>query len=750
MNPPAISRDLLHSERSRWIGILAPWLLAVAAGLAYTNSFKAPFVFDDIGSIVENPTIRRLWPMGQALSPPADWGFTVSGRPVLNFSFALNYAISGLNVWSYHALNLIIHVSAGLTLFGLVRRTLSRPTLADRFSVGPEMLAWVIAAVWMLHPLQTESVTYIVQRAESLMGCFFLLTLYGFVRSVDSAHPRRWWAVSFWACLLAVGTKEVAALAPFMVVLYDRTFLSGTFREAWRRHRGLYVSLIATWLPLAWLVASTGGDRGGTMGFGGGTSWSAYWLTQPEAITRYLKLALWPHPLVFEYGKVIPAGTAVTLAWATPVILLGGATCLALRKWPVGGFIGVWFLALLAPTSLVPGANQMIVEHRMYLPLVAVVVFVFGLAARWLGARAFLLIGLTVSAAAAILTVQRNLVYRSDQALWEDTVAKRPGNARAQNNLGLAYYQRGRIDDAMGRYRESVRLDPASAQAHYNFGLALMRAGQLREAAEEFGAAVRILPYYFNAHLNRALVLMKLGLPDEALTHFARAVQTDPMPADAHLHFGVALAELGRWTEAIANYEAALQFKPDNAEAHSNWGVALYQLNQVPAAIEHFNASLRLKPALPDVHFNLGLAFAALGNLPEAMAHYTEAIRLNPEQGDAQLNLGIALGQSGRLPEAIEHLERAVALRPDSFAAHTNLAVALAEVPVRAPDALAHYETALRIRPDDPQAHYNLGFALLSEGRNAEARIHFERALQIRAEFAAAAEILRQMAVRGL
>ncbi|MEO6568100.1 MAG: tetratricopeptide repeat protein [Opitutaceae bacterium] len=749
MNLPSNSRDLAVPRRAQLTGVSGGWVLAVLAAVAYANSLQGPFVFDDIGSIVENPTIRQLWPIGRPLSPPADWGFTVSGRPVLNLSFALNYALSGLKVWSYHALNLIIHLLAGLTLFGLVRRTLTRPEFEGRFSVEAPILALVMAAVWMLHPLQTESVTYTVQRAESLMGLFFLLTLYGFVRSTESSHPRQWRAVSLGACLLAVGTKEVAALAPLIVALYDRTFVSGTLREAWRRNRAMYLGLCATWLPLAWLVASTGGDRGGTMGFGTGmSSWSFYWLTQPEAIMRYLRLAFWPHPLVFEYGKVVPAGAAIILAWAVPMIFLIGVTVVALRKWPVVGFLGVWFLALLAPTSLVPG-NQMIVEHRLYLPLIAVVVFVVGLLAATLPRRTFLLAGLSVVTAATILTVHRNNIYQNDQVLWEDTVAKRPNNARAQNNLGLVYYQRGRIDDAIGRYRESVRLDAGSAQAHYNLGLALMSAGQLSDAVEAFRTAVRIIPYYFNAHLNWAVVLMKLGRAEEALTHFADAVRTDPAPAEAHLRFGAALAELGRWSEAIGHYEAASRLKPESAEAHNNWGVALYQLAQIPAAIEHFNLALRLKPELPDAHFNLGLALAALGRQDESTAHYAEAIHLNPEHGDAQLNFGIALARQGRLPEAVVYLERAVALRPDSFGAQTNLATALAEIPSRVPEALAHYEAALRIRPNDPQAHYNLGFTLLSLGRTAEARTHFERALEIRPEFTAAGEILRQMAIRG-
>mgnify|MGYP001599237801 CR=1 FL=1 len=235
--------------------MLAGLVIAVAALAAYANTFHAPLTFDDIPSITDNPSILQVWPPGKALSPPGGWGFSVSGRPLLNYSLAVNYAISGFEVWSYHVLNLLIHILAGLTLYGLVWRTLRRPPLADRFGSQARSLALVIAGVWTLHPLQTEAVTYIIQRAESLMGLFFLLTLYGFVRSVDSPRPARWRVVAVAACLLGVGTKEITALAPVLVFLYDRTFVSGSFAGAWRKHRGRYLSLVATWLPLLWLLA---------------------------------------------------------------------------------------------------------------------------------------------------------------------------------------------------------------------------------------------------------------------------------------------------------------------------------------------------------------------------------------------------------------------------------------------------------------------------------------------------------------
>ncbi len=364
----------------------------VAAVLAYHNSFSGPFIFDDVG-ISQNPTIRQLWPIWKPLCPP-NHGETVTGRPLLNLSFAANYAVNGLNVWGYHVANLAIHVLAALLLFGILRRTFLLPGGADipvclmnQDSRGRHkiFLALAIALLWAIHPLQTESVTYIVQRAESLVALFYLLTLYCFIRGATSGRGRFWYAAAVLACLLGMASKEVMVSAPLMVLLYDRAFLAGSFREAWRRRYGVYLALASTWVLLGWLVIVAGG-RGGSAGFGAGVGSWAYLCTQFGAIVHYLKLSVWPHPLLLDYGRETVPITLEIVPDAILVVLLGLTTLVALWRWPKIGFLGAWFFAILAPTSsIVPVATQVIAEHRMYLPLAAVVTAVSlgGYAACW-------------------------------------------------------------------------------------------------------------------------------------------------------------------------------------------------------------------------------------------------------------------------------------------------------------------------------------------------------------------------------
>jgi hypothetical protein len=219
---------------SYWSGSLAVLAIVAAAFAAYHNILSLPFVFDDNIVVVDNTTIRDLRALGTILGTPHD-GSGAAGRPLLNLSFALNYAVGGLDVTGYHVVNLLLHTSSALLLFALVRRTLLLPVLRSKFGAQAFPLALTVAVLWAAHPLNTESVTCIAQRTELLVAFFYLLTLYALVRSVDAVTPNRWHMVAVVSCLLGMASKEVMATFPLVALLYDRTFLAGTFREAWRR-----------------------------------------------------------------------------------------------------------------------------------------------------------------------------------------------------------------------------------------------------------------------------------------------------------------------------------------------------------------------------------------------------------------------------------------------------------------------------------------------------------------------------------
>ena len=670
--PPIASQQ--PQNPARWHLLLAGALLALVALAAYQNSFSGPFIYDDTPAIAENPTIRALWPLWNVLSPPSDSGVTVNGRPGVNLTLAINYALGGTSVTGYHVVNLVIHVLAGLTLFGLIRRTLLLPSLRERFGQSALLAAWVVAALWTAHPLQTESVTYVIQRAESLVGLFYLLTLYCFVRSTTSPLPGLWQAASVAACLLGMGSKEVMVSAPLMVLLYDRTLVTGTFAGAARRNPWLYLGLAATWLLLAFLVA-TAGNRGGTAGFiAGGLAWWAYAFTQCRAIIHYLWLALWPSGLVFDYGTAVDRRFVDIAPQAFVIVALLSATIIGIwRRWR-WAVAGAWFFAILAPSSSVlPVSTETMAEHRMYLPLVAVVVLaVFGLVSL-IGQKSLSFLLLVVTCLGA-LTFQRNTDYGSELAIWANTVVRAPQNARGHNNLGELLSRTGRPEaEAIAQYRKALRLQPKYLDAMCNLANSLAKTGEAQEAIATLRAALRVKFNYAPIHNAFGHAFYELGQPAVAAGYFERALTIDPDYADAHNNLGVILAKLGRPAEAIKHYQHALRFKPAFPDACYNYGNALLQLGRTDEAQLKFEETLQLKPDYAQAHNNLGGLLIRLNRLPEAVAHFEAAVRIRPDYADAHNNLGVLLFKAGRGADALQQFEEALRINPDYADARNNL-----------------------------------------------------------------------------
>lgn len=475
--------------------------IVLAGALAYSNSFAGVLVLDDPGAITLNPTIRSL---AGSLSPPP--GTSVSGRPTANLTFAINYAISETDLWSYHALNLLIHLAAALTLFGVVRRSALPPPRSPQFSSFPSftsfasLLAWSVALLWVVHPLHTEAVTYVVQRIESLAGLFLLLTLYCAIRAGDGGTRRwdRWSSATLVSCGLGMATKETMVVAPIVVWLWYWTFRG---RAALPR---VVLALPATWLILIALVM--GAPRGETAGFGlgGWTPWS-YLVTQAEIVVHYLRLVLYPSPLVFHYAWPKVTSLAAVAPQALLLFALAGASTWGVfRRHPLG-FAGAFFFLVLAPSSsIVPVVTQVAAEHRMYLATAAVLAVIAACISA--GVRPFMagreraghiaacVAVLGLASVLGSFTYARNRDYASAEALWHDTVQKQPGSPRGQLGYALELFSARRFAEAESHARIAATLEPHNPLAHRTLGFALANQGKTMEALTRIQRALELFP----------------------------------------------------------------------------------------------------------------------------------------------------------------------------------------------------------------------------------------------------------------
>ncbi|MCB1056041.1 MAG: tetratricopeptide repeat protein [Acidobacteria bacterium] len=742
--------------RPAWRTWLLPLLLVVAVALPYLGSLGGPFIFDDGHGLVENPHIRSLWPPWAPLVTPADSPLT--HRPVASWTFAVNHALGGYDVTGYHVANLLFHLLAVLALFGLVRRTLELDSMRARFGAAAPWLAFVVALLWGLHPLVTEAVDYTVQRTEILFSLFYLLTLYAFARGLAAGERERmrWYTLAVVACALGMGSKEVMVSAPLAVLLYDRLFAgpagaAGSFAEAWRRRRTVYLGLAATWLLLL-LVILTGGGRANSAGFGlDSVGPLDYLRTQAGVIVHYLRLAVWPSPLVLDYddwpivhgwGAAAPAGLLV--------LALLALTVWALLRGRAAAFPAACFFLVLAPTSSVlPIATEVAAERRMYLPLAALVVLaVVGVwwLARKLGGEAadgppktlrygLAAVALVLAVALAWGSAARNRQYDTALTILGDTVAKRPGNSRALNNYGVALLDAGRLNEAIGYFSSALEIAPDDS-AHTNLGLALAQRGQAKLAVEQYRKALEINPDNAKTLVNLGNALLQQGQLEEAAQRYRHALEVDPGRLEAKNGLAVVEFQLGQHDEALKGFEEVLAENPDYRDAQFNLGMAYAQLDRLPEAEEHLDVAVRLDPDHARAQGQLALVLAQQGRVADAVPHFRKVVELHPDDAEAHLNLAKALAGSGRLDDALPHYEQAVALEPRSSTLAASLAWLYATNPddtVRdAAKAVQLAETADKLSGGgDPVALDTLAAAYAEAGRFPDAVRAAEKAVEV-------------------
>jgi len=513
-------------------------LIVVAGVIAYSSGLSTPFLFDDETGIVRNQQIRQVWPLDDALSPPPET--PVARRPLVNLTLAINYAFSGLEPRGYHVTNLLIHLLAALTLFGVVRRTLVGPKFAGLRDGGqvqvregargrahsrrgtseqPDTrvselraslarhslpLAWASALIWTVHPLNSELIEYVVQRTESLMALFYLLTLYCAIRA--GQRGGRWSVAAVLSCAAGMACKESMVTAPIVIVLYDRVFLFDSFREAIQKRRPLYIGLAATWVIVAILLASGGRT---SVGFSSGISPWTYLLNQAEIVVHYLKLVVWPRALVLDYGVPQPLMWQDVIAPASLLLVLLLAVIAALAYIPEIGFVGACFFIILAPTSsIVPIATEVGAERRMYLPLAGLVVLavvaLYLLVWRLIGetsafakatadkraAVASMVVAIAVAAVATAGTIARTREYSSRLELSRTIVERRP-TGRAHFLLGSELIAAHREQEAISEFRASAAQYPP---AHFALGVELAGQQRIDEAIIELNEFIRLLP----------------------------------------------------------------------------------------------------------------------------------------------------------------------------------------------------------------------------------------------------------------
>ena len=682
--------------KENWIVdlLLGFFLIAVTVAV-YQKVWHAGFIWDDDIYVTANPLLtapdglKRIW---LTLDSPSQY------FPLVYTTFRLEHALWGLNAAGYHWVNILLHASNALLVWILLR-TLRIPG------------AWLAAVIFAIHPVQVESVAWITERKNVLMGFFFLLSLLCWARFIRKQQIGRWWfyAGALILYALALTSKTTACTMPAALLLL-----------LWLKKKPITLARAAQVAPFVLLgiamgIVSIWWERyhQGTQGQVFAVSFPDRILIASRAIWFYLEKLAWPNVLSFSYPR-----WPVSVANPFDYIWLGALIVAALLIWLVRRYTGrsvevafLYFVATLSPVlgfiMLYTFRYSWVADHYQYLACLGPIAL-FAAGVDILSQRYKRVVNWTIAIGGLALvyslgmrTWKQGAIYANDETLWRATLAANPNSWLAHNNLGIRYGQSGKREEEIAEYEKAISLNPDYAEAHNNLGNALARADRAEEALQEYDRAITLHPRMSTVHGNMATLLLRLGRVDEAVSHLREQLALEPNNAAVKRSLGDLLAQENKPEEAVDNWKHALEEDPKDAETAANLGRTLAEAGQVQDGLVYLRRAAELSPESAEAHYNYATALSQLGRLTEAIAEYREALRIRPDYPAAHLNLANSLLQSSQAEEAIAEYERTLELKPDYIIAHKNLAYALRQLG-RNEEADTHSRRAAELEKTGP------------------------------------------------
>lgn len=552
----------------RCLPIIVISILGIAV---YSNTFNSSFQLDDKGSIVENFKIRNL---GNLKSIWAFW----PTRFITYLSFAFNYRFNKLDVFGYHLFNLIIHLPSAILVWWLSLLTFSTPYMrGKKKTAGADSFALFTGLIFVSHPIQTEGVTYIVQRAASMATLFYLASLCLFVKSrlsqqekSSSQASRPYFYGSLISAVAAMFAKEMAITLPFMVLLYEYCFLCGNKRIDWKRAAPFLITLTIIPVTMAMTGSVNFEEMRRTSEPGPGISGWHYLLTQFRVMITYIKLLFVPINQNLDYDfpvskTLIEPATLLSLCVLMLILVVA---ILLFKRYRLISFSIFWFYLTLLPESSVIPIRDLIFEHRLYLPMAGYAFFSVSMIYYFLGKNKvkFAAIILIMLACYSVLAYKRNLAWKDEISLWSDAISKSPNAATPYNNRANAYVKKGDYDGAISDCEKALSIDPDMHQTYSIRGEAYIKKGNYARAIADCNQAVKINPNFVNGYIMRGIAYYMKDDYDAAIADYAKAIEIDPdLSAAAYNNRAIAYDKKGEYDKALMDYTKMIETYKDYA-----------------------------------------------------------------------------------------------------------------------------------------------------------------------------------------
>lgn len=660
-NPPVPSQG---KGLPAWGQVL---LLAAAAALVYSNTLDVPFYFDDKKSIVDNTTIHSLQNIASI------WNKNPF-RFISYLSFAINYHFHGVNVYGYHFVNIVIHFLAAFSLWGLIRGLLRTPAVKGKLDTRIEYWLPIIASLlFVLHPLQTQAVTYVVQRSAAIAALFYITSMAAYVqvRLADKNIKRILWSVGvLLSVILAFLSKQNTVTIPLAIILTEAVFF-----PLYKKKVFSLLAFLALGVGVMLAIIHFGFE---TTPFSLETldkmTRETKMISRPDYLATQM-LVLWQYVLKFFYPIGLHLDHDFPLAHGFSqgkVLLAAGGHLLVLfisffyaRRYPLLFFAAaIFYVTHLVESGAIP-IRDVFFEHRMYLPMIGLCItvafFILHFIRGKYSGRSVTAVSLLIFFTLGLLTWNRNTVWRDPVALWSDNVAKAPMKARPHHNLGRVLVLKGNTDDGIVSFRKAIELDPEYVLAYNGIGIALTKKGDPALAVEYLQIGLTQDPHYEELHFNAGVAFAKLGNSNKAIAHYRKALAASPEYDSARNNLANLLYKEGFVDEAIKHYHIAIRNSTDNTKPYYNLAAIYFMEEKSSESLPLLQKVLTINPKDADALILLGAVFTEQEKYSLAQETYEKALRLAPDlKGQISYNLACLYALQKDIPKTLVFLNDAI------------------------------------------------------------------------------------------
>lgn len=639
---------------------IALFIIALLGFIIYSNTFQASFHLDDHAYIKDNPLIKDIGAYFKA-----QYWLNPYHRPVSTFSFILNYTIDGFNVGGYHLVNIIIHILSAITVFFLSQLVLLKSVYSNSAEKRKRnTISFFIALLFLSHPIQTQSVNYIVQRMTLLAALFYLLTVFAFFKArilhaagqIKNSIP--FYLLSATLFYLALFSKQNAASIPLVLLIIEILFVRNSIG---RKNLPLIISMSAI-IFLGMLVISIGGYLPQEADH---ISRESYFATQTRVIFNYIKLLILPNPLNFD--PLVALSTSL-FGWLEIIALIGHLSILSFgiyiyKKNKLITFGIFWFyITLLIESSIIPIRDVMF-EHRLYLPafgfVFILVISLFNYIKNKKGENTAIFVFSVLVLIYSIMSFQRNKVWLTEFSLWSSVKAQAPAKARCYSYVGVEYVKMGKYKEALKDLDMAIKLDSNRWEEHINKATVYRILNYKKALIQELSICIEMEPNMDRFLRERAEVYIELKELSKAERDITKAILIDSTNKENYFWYGLYFIERELYEEARNQFTKAIELDHKYILAYNNRGICNMRLENYSASIADYDLLLKIDKTHKTGYSNRGDAHFFAGNFNNAISDYSHSIILEMKDGSMYKKRGIAYTKVHKYELALADFKKA-------------------------------------------------------------------------------------------